>query len=151
MRSWPVWGSRPYFFFPFGLHMVLRVNDLAVRPKLDGITFELRRGEVLGLAGLLGSGRTELLRAIAGLAPLDRGAVEIKMPATTSDVVMTPDLRFTARGDGTLNLELRVSDAGLRQVAASRQIQQCVVRDAAPQKEGKARGQLQIRQPMDLA
>src|ERR1700722_20357181 len=43
---------------------------------------------------------------------LDRGAVEIKMPATTSDVVMTPDLRFTARGDGSLDLELRVTRNG---------------------------------------
>src|ERR1700722_16862187 len=40
---------------------------------------------------------------------LDRGAVEVKMPATTSDAVMTPDLRFSLRTNGPLDLQLRVT------------------------------------------
>lgn len=55
----------------------LTVHDLAVAPKLDGVTFELRTGEVLGIAGLLGSGRTELLRAIAGYDRVTGGTVTI--------------------------------------------------------------------------
>lgn len=43
---------------------------------------------------------------------LDRGAIEVQMTATTSDVVMTPDLRFTLRGDGPLDLQLRVTRNG---------------------------------------
>jgi len=43
---------------------------------------------------------------------LDRGAVEVQMVATTRDVVMTPDLRFTMRGDGPLDLQLRVTRNG---------------------------------------
>src|ERR1700716_4235874 len=43
---------------------------------------------------------------------LDRGAIEVQMAATTRDVVMTPDLRFTMRGDGPLDLELRVTRNG---------------------------------------
>jgi hypothetical protein len=43
---------------------------------------------------------------------LDRGAIEVQMKATTSDVVMTPDLRFTMRSDGPLNLRLRVTSNG---------------------------------------
>ncbi len=43
---------------------------------------------------------------------LDRGAVEVQMAATTSDVVMTPDLRFTMRSDGPLDLQLRVTKNG---------------------------------------
>jgi hypothetical protein len=43
---------------------------------------------------------------------LDRGAIEVQMVATTSDVVMTPDLRFTMRGDGPLDLRLRVTRNG---------------------------------------
>src|SRR5712672_1000953 len=39
---------------------------------------------------------------------LDRGAIEVQMVATTRDVVMTPDLRFTMRSDGPLDLQLRV-------------------------------------------
>lgn len=43
---------------------------------------------------------------------LDRGAIEVQMAATTSDVVMTPDLRFTLGGDGPLDLQLRVTRNG---------------------------------------
>ncbi len=43
---------------------------------------------------------------------LDRGAIEVQMTATTRDVVMTPDLRFTMSGDGPLNLQLRVTRNG---------------------------------------
>jgi hypothetical protein len=43
---------------------------------------------------------------------LDRGAIELQMAATTRDVVMTPDLRFTVRGDGPLDLQLRVTRNG---------------------------------------
>jgi hypothetical protein len=43
---------------------------------------------------------------------LDRGAVEVEMPATTSDAVMTPDLRFSLRTNGPLDLQLRVTKNG---------------------------------------
>jgi hypothetical protein len=43
---------------------------------------------------------------------LDRGAIEVQTPGTTSDVVMTPDLRFTLRSDGPLDLQLRVTRNG---------------------------------------
>jgi hypothetical protein len=43
---------------------------------------------------------------------LDRGAIEVQMAATTRDVVMTPDLRFTMRGNGPLDLQLRVTRNG---------------------------------------
>jgi ABC-type sugar transport system ATPase subunit len=57
---------------------VLEVENLALpsppgtisRPALQGISFTLRRGEVLGVAGLLGAGRTELLEALFGASPL---------------------------------------------------------------------------------
>jgi ribose transport system ATP-binding protein len=45
---------------------VLRVQNLSVAGKVHGVSFEVRRGEIVGLAGLLGSGRSELLRAIFG-------------------------------------------------------------------------------------
>ena len=45
---------------------VLSVNNLTSGTKVVDASFELRRGEVLGIAGLIGAGRTELLRLIAG-------------------------------------------------------------------------------------
>ena len=43
---------------------------------------------------------------------LDRGAIEVNMSATTNDVVVTPDLRFTMRSEGPLDLRLRVARNG---------------------------------------
>jgi simple sugar transport system ATP-binding protein len=54
---------------------VLEVRDLALAPKLSSISFSLRKGEVLGIAGLLGAGRTELLQAIMGVRRFDAGDV----------------------------------------------------------------------------
>jgi len=56
----------------------LRVERLNRRGVLKDITFSLRRGEVLGIAGLLGSGRTALARALFGVDKLDSGTVYIK-------------------------------------------------------------------------
>lgn len=55
----------------------LRVRNLSLRPKLLDVSFEVRAGEILGIAGLLGSGRTELLRAIAGFDRPERAGIEI--------------------------------------------------------------------------
>ena len=58
--------------------VLLRVEDLVLAPKLDGVTFEGRTGEVLGIAGLLGTGRTELLRAITGHDRIRSGTVSVR-------------------------------------------------------------------------
>ena len=67
---------------------VLRVENLSRNGILHDISFHLRRGEVLGIAGLVGAGRTELARAIFGADRLDSGRIilrgkpiDIKSPA----------------------------------------------------------------------
>ncbi|WEF29273.1 sugar ABC transporter ATP-binding protein [Klebsiella aerogenes] len=57
---------------------VLRVAQLCHPPKLHNISFTLHRGEVLGIAGLLGSGRSELLKAIIGLESFSSGNITLK-------------------------------------------------------------------------
>jgi len=55
---------------------LLRVNGLSSR-KLKNISFELRAGEVLGVAGLVGAGRSSLGAALFGMHPISSGAIEI--------------------------------------------------------------------------
>jgi ABC-type sugar transport system ATPase subunit len=54
---------------------VLRVTGLTRRPRFEGVSFALQRGEVVGLAGLVGAGRTELARCLAGVDPWEDGEV----------------------------------------------------------------------------
>ena len=72
---------------------ILNVRNLAAPPLLKDASFELRRGEILGIAGLMGSGRTPLLRAIFGLERPESGTIEINkksLPAGRS----TPAMRL---------------------------------------------------------
>jgi len=57
---------------------VLRVEGLTRHGVLENISFSVRKREILGIAGMVGSGRTELLRAIYGLDPIDRGKIYVK-------------------------------------------------------------------------
>lgn len=54
--------------------VVLRVENLS-NAKVDDISFELRRGEVLGFGGLVGAGRTELVRSIFAADPIFSGKI----------------------------------------------------------------------------
>jgi len=56
---------------------VLRADDLSRRGALAHVTVDVHRGEVVGLAGLLGSGRSETARAMFGADPLDSGTVVV--------------------------------------------------------------------------
>jgi len=54
---------------------LLEVQDLWTRDLLRGVSLVVHRGEIVGLAGLVGAGRTELARAIFGADPIERGAI----------------------------------------------------------------------------
>jgi ribose transport system ATP-binding protein len=55
----------------------LQVEGLTRTPAFEDVTFGVRAGEVVGLAGLIGAGRTEILRTIAGADEPDRGEVRV--------------------------------------------------------------------------
>ncbi|MET6679031.1 sugar ABC transporter ATP-binding protein [Citrobacter amalonaticus] len=59
------------------LEPVLEVNGLTRKGVLNNIDFTLNRGEILGFAGLMGAGRTELARAIFGADPIDSGTIKL--------------------------------------------------------------------------
>ena len=54
---------------------VFRVENISAGKAVKDVTFEVREGEVLGISGLVGSGRTETMRAIFGADPLDSGRI----------------------------------------------------------------------------
>ena len=95
--------------------VALEVAHLSTKALLDDISFTLHRGEILGLAGLMGSGRTELARAIIGADPHSAGTLTIDgRPAsvrTPSDAVARGlgYLSEDRKGSGLL-LEKTVSD-----------------------------------------
>ncbi len=61
-----------------GAETALELRHLWRGRELRDISFTLRRGEILGLAGLMGAGRTELARAIFGAEPCDRGEILVR-------------------------------------------------------------------------
>ncbi|WP_245859071.1 sugar ABC transporter ATP-binding protein [Luteimicrobium subarcticum] len=80
---------------------VISARDLQRRHQLDGVSVDVRPGEVVGLGGLLGAGRSETAKAIMGALTLDGGEVEIAGKATRrtvassirAGVVMLPEDR----------------------------------------------------------
>jgi ABC-type sugar transport system ATPase subunit len=62
---------------PAASPVLLSVRGLSRPPAFDNISFDIRAGEIVGLAGLVGSGRTEIVRAIFGADPTS-GTVEVE-------------------------------------------------------------------------
>jgi ribose transport system ATP-binding protein len=58
--------------------VILDVVNLTVEPKLNNVSFKVRRGEILGLAGLMGSGRTELVNTLFGVLKQSSGEIFLK-------------------------------------------------------------------------
>src|SRR5690606_40885979 len=56
---------------------VLQVKNLSKKGVLNNINFELKKGEILGFAGLVGAGRSELMKCIFGLDSFDKGEIYI--------------------------------------------------------------------------
>ena len=56
---------------------LLSLKNLKGKNMQEPLSLELHRGEILGLAGLIGAGRTETLRTIFGLDPLEEGSIEV--------------------------------------------------------------------------
>lgn len=118
----------------------MRVKGLEEKGVLEDISFQVRSGEVVGFWGLLGAGRTELVRAICGLDPIDSGTVEINDEGRLVKVLPKKLLKEVAfvtedrRVDG-LALELTVREnmnsANLRNLTGKT----CLLMDTQREKE----------------
>ena len=94
---------------------LLRVENLSTKTKLKDISFSLQKGEILGISGLVGAGRTEIARAIFGIDPVEKGAiylddrrVKIRSPqdAIQAGIGFVPE----SRKEQGLLLNMTVSD-----------------------------------------
>ena len=104
----------------------MSVRGLTSEPDFRNVSFELKRGEVLGIAGMLGSGRTELLKAIFGTGSLDSGEIEIdgkvyKRPNPTNmknaGLGLTPEDR---KNEGLVQIHsvgLNLTNASLKKIS----------------------------------
>ncbi len=113
---------------------VLVLRDVHVGRAVRGVSFEVRAGEVVGVAGVEGNGQRELVRAIAGLMPIDRGSITpspdavavvhedrhhegLVLDAPVRDNVLLGELRWFARF-GLLNRRAMNREAKARSVRA---------------------------------
>jgi len=71
--------------------MALRVSGLRAGSAVKDVSFDLRRGEILGFAGLMGSGRTETMRAIFGADRRDAGTMYVGASATPAEIASPQD------------------------------------------------------------
>lgn len=82
----------PWVSSPLG-DAIVEVSNLSTQRLLRGVSLTVRQGEVLGLAGLMGSGRTDILRCIAGLDDFSGGKIELRgYPLKSGNQFLAADL-----------------------------------------------------------
>ena len=106
---------------------LLRVEGLSRKGVLHDVSFHIRAGEIVGMAGLMGAGRTELCRAIFGLDPIDSGRVvvdgkpvRIRHPgdAVRAGIALIPEDRGRTGLATELPIEYNVTMASLGTVSS---------------------------------
>lgn len=126
-------------FHPLG-ETVLEVRNLSRSYILDEISFSLKQGEILGVSGLVGSGRTELARAIFGIDHYDSGeilvagekaAISSPMAAMSCGIALVPEDR---KGQGLVliqgvsyNMTLTVLKQFIKGIGIDRQLEKQLV------------------------
>ena len=137
-------GERPARKAP-SERVVLEARDLELRPDAEPISFELRAGEVLGVAGLVGSSRSRLASVLGGIRPARSGTllrngnpVRIRRPrdAVRAGIVVIPEdrkregliLDHTVRGNVGLASLGEISHGGVVSIAAERRLAEETVR-----------------------
>lgn len=106
---------------------VLEVKSLSVGAKVRDVSFQVRKGEIVAVFGLLGAGQSDLAKALFGLVPIDSGEVvlegrqvQLGSPAAArlAGVGMVPDDRKRAGLVGALGVAANISLAALPRYAS---------------------------------
>ncbi|MBN9059890.1 MAG: sugar ABC transporter ATP-binding protein, partial [Rhizobiales bacterium] len=87
--------------------VALEVRNLSSTPAVRDVSFSVRKGEILGLGGLVGAGRSETVEAIFGLRPRSGGEVILngkKLPADSPKTAIRAGLGFVAEDRRTQNI-----------------------------------------------
>jgi ribose transport system ATP-binding protein len=111
--------SEQYPHVPHALgEPVLELTDLAGVELPRGVSLTLHRGEILGLAGIVGAGRTEFLRAVFGLDPVRRGAVVVRTLGREPKATAGTPRRRIEQGLGLLSEDRKQEGLALPQSIA---------------------------------
>ncbi|HEX2071373.1 MAG TPA: sugar ABC transporter ATP-binding protein [Thermoleophilaceae bacterium] len=128
--------------------VALRVRGLASEGGLVDASLEVRRGEILGVYGMMGSGRTELLRALmaadrptAGTVELDGAAVRLRGPAQAVEagVGLVPEDRHADGLFMIASVALNALSASLRRFSRAGVVRESAGRKAASEIAGRLR------------
>jgi len=104
--------------------VVLRVSHLS-NEFVHDVSFDLKRGQVLGISGLAGAGRTELAKTIYGALPVDSGSVEVlgkRVSITSPTAAIRHGIFYVSedrKGDGlvlSLDVKSNITLSGLRKI-----------------------------------
>jgi ribose transport system ATP-binding protein len=93
---------------------ILEVRNIVRKGVLHGISFDLYKGEILGLAGLMGAGRTELARALFGADPIDSGEVRLnerKLPRLSPSECIKAGLAYLSENRKLEGLAVKMNVA----------------------------------------
>ena len=138
--------------------VALEVEKLTLPGLFDDISFKVRKGEIVGLGGLVGAGRTDVARAIFGVAPAASGAikvngqaVDIRKPddAIKLGLAFVPEDRAVAGIFNTLSVEQNITAAVPNKIAPGGIIRRTVEKALATESVKKLRIRLAtMRQPI---
>jgi len=138
--------------------VALKVENLTLPGVFSDISFEVRKGEIVGLGGLVGAGRTDVARAIFGVAPAASGTISINgKPVTITDpseaidlgLAFVPEDRAVAGIFRSLSVEQNITAAVPKQIAPKGFIRRAVEKALATDSVRKLSIRLaSVRQPI---
>jgi rhamnose transport system ATP-binding protein len=114
---------------------VLAVRELSLPGRFEKVTFEIRKGEIVALGGMVGAGRSDVARALFGIAPAESGSVVVNGQRVTiqnpSDAIrlriaFVPEDRTVAGIFRMLSVESNITAAVPRRIAPRRMIRRSV-------------------------